>query len=66
MKKLNVFYIKDLTGQVVYTNTNEFEFTSYVNAYLELGIKSRYINMEDIQKELPNLEIGKKEIEINL
>lgn len=66
MKKLNVFYIKDLTGQVVYTNTNEFEFTSYINAYLELGIKSRYINMEDIQKELPNLEIGKKEIEINL
>lgn len=66
MKKLNVFYIKDLTGQVVYTNTNEFEFTSYVNDYLELGIKSRYINLEDIQKELPNLEIGKKEIEINL
>lgn len=66
MKKLNVFYIKDLVGKVVYTNTNELEFTSYVNAYLELGIKSRYINMEDIQKELPNLEIGKKEIEINL
>lgn len=66
MKKLNVFYIKDLTGQVVYTNTNEFEFTSYVNDYLELGIKSRYINLEDIQKELQNLEIGKKEIEINL
>lgn len=66
MKKLNVFYIKDLVGKVVYTNTNELEFTSYVNDYLELGIKSRYINLEDIQKELPNLEIGKKEIEINL
>lgn len=66
MTKLTVYYIKDINNQVVYTNTNEFEFTQHVNNHLELGIESRYISITDIKEKVSELEIGIKEIEINL
>lgn len=66
MTKITVYYIKDINSQVVYTNTNEFEFTQHVNNHLELGIENRYISITDIKEKVSELEIGVKEIEINL
>ncbi|UXU70124.1 hypothetical protein [Mammaliicoccus sciuri] len=66
MTKITVYYIKDINNNVVYTNTNEFEFTQHVNNHLELGFESRYISITDIQEKVSQLEIGKKVIEVNL
>ncbi|WP_323705885.1 hypothetical protein P3U41_05615 [Mammaliicoccus sciuri] len=66
MTKITIYYIKDVNNNVVYTNTNEFEFTQHVNNHLGLGFVSRYISIKDIQEKVSELEIGKKEIEVKL
>lgn len=66
MNNLKVYYIKDINNKVVYTNTNEFEFTQHVNNYLGLGIESRYISITAIKEKVSELEIGIKEIEIDI
>ncbi|OEK58941.1 hypothetical protein [Staphylococcus equorum] len=63
MTNLTIYYIKDIKGNVVYTNTNEVEFKQYINDYLELDL-GRYPSMEDIINAVSELEIGKKQIEI--
>ena len=66
MNNLKVYYIKDINNKVVYTNTNEFEFTQHVNNHLELGIESRYISITELQEKVSELEIGVKKIKINI
>lgn len=66
MTNITIYYIKDNNNKVVYTNTNEFEFTQHVNNHLELGFESRYISFKDIKERVSELEIGKKELEIKL
>lgn len=66
MAEITVYYIKDINNKVVYTNTNEFEFTQHVSNYLDLGIESRYIGITAIKEKVSELDIGIKEIEIDI
>ena len=67
MVEITIYYIKDINGNVAYTNTNELEFGDFVNKRLELGL-GRYVTFEKIKNsvtDLTDLEVGEHKVTIN-
>lgn len=65
LTNLTIYYIKNYKGEVVHTNTNPNEFAEHVNTHMELGL-GKYPTYELVKETVTDLEIGTKEIAIEL
>ncbi|HDE8373984.1 TPA: hypothetical protein PR959_001623 [Staphylococcus aureus] len=65
MTTLTIYYIKNYKGEVVYTNTNSDEFAAHVNTHMELGL-GKYTTYESLIGNVKDLEIGTKEVSVDL